>query len=91
MTQERTGLFTFWYPKILNEDLHHLSAEEHNVTHARIGLCDVRATDDLIVSYDYGRDGWKIEQETGLDNSDGSNERVEVAFIKSWANWKVGD
>lgn len=88
MEQQRTGLFNFWYPRSLSDDNAHLGPEDHNVTHCRIGLMDVRATDDLIVSFDFERDGWKIEQETGEDDVNGETEKVEVAFVKSWANWK---
>jgi hypothetical protein len=55
----------------------------------QIGLMDVRAADDIRISYDFERDGWKIEQEkinTNQGHYTGTGEWVEVAFIEAWAN-----
>lgn len=74
--------FDFWYPRQLNDDTLGLHPHEHNVTHCVIGLCDTRATDDIRVSFDFERDGWMIEQETGnLDDR-----WTEVAFVKSFGS-----
>lgn len=49
-----------------------------------IDLEDVRAADNIRVSYDFDRDGWKIEQDkkAHLDGID--EEWVEVSFIQAW-------
>ena len=58
-----------------------------------IGLSDVRAADDIRISYDFGRDGWKIEQASVFE-WDGDDEVCdpdwqEVAFVKAWARQKI--
>mgnify|MGYP003421207567 CR=1 FL=1 len=54
-----------------------------------VGLCDIRAADNIRVSYDFERDGWKIEQASNFSRSAEDQERdedwAEVAFIKAWA------
>jgi len=66
-----------WYPDV----------EDSDVKKIRIGLMDVRAADDIRVSYDKKRDGWKIEQ-ASIFEWEGDEERnedwQEVAFIKAW-------
>lgn len=55
----------------------------------QIGLMDVRAADDIRVSYDFGRDGWKIEQEeivTDHGHYQGTGQWTEVAFVDAWGN-----
>lgn len=52
-----------------------------------IGLMDVRAADSIRVSYDFGRDGWVIEQASKF--AWGAREDVdpdwkEVAFVQAW-------
>lgn len=54
-----------WYPR-----------SEGNEELVRVSLYDVRAADDLLIGYDFERDGWVISR-------DDSPER-EVAFIESW-------
>ncbi len=74
----------FWYPR------------DGMVKYMQIGLYDVRAADDIRVSYDFERDGWKIEQQVTEADENGSTvceEGVadvwkEVAFVKAWANQK---
>jgi len=55
----------------------------------RVSLMDVRAADDILVSYDFDRDGWVIKQASVFewgDEDDGScdGDWQEVAFIKAW-------
>ena len=56
--------------------------------YARLSLNDVRAANDLIVHYDFDRDGWVVEVPTKLSwlpGEDTFDERtVEVAFIEAW-------
>ena len=50
-------------------------------------MMDVRASDDIRVSYDFERDGWKIEQASrfSFEISEPFNEDwQEVAFIQAW-------
>lgn len=73
----------FWYPR--NE-------EPQAVRKMVIGLSDVRAADSIRVSYDFDRDGWKIEQASTF-SWDGDDEKCdpdwqEVAFVKAWAREK---
>lgn len=58
----------------------------------QIGLSDVRAADDIQVSYDFERDGWVIKQasifEWDIDDDVQDADWQEVAFIKAWARDK---
>ena len=65
---------------------------ETRVRHLTIGLYDVRAADDIRVSYDKKRDGWSIEQASTF-TWDGDDELCdpdwqEVAFIQAWGREK---
>jgi len=56
-------------------------------------LCDTRAADEIRISYDFDRDGWKIEQPQranwDADAPDAGDPKwLEVAFIKAWASNK---
>lgn len=61
----------------------------HNeIKHIEVGLCDVRASDGIRITYDFDRDGYVIEQPTQMSWS--VDERPdckwkEVAFVESWA------
>jgi hypothetical protein len=80
-----TVRFDFWYPR--TDDEPHL---------LQVGLYDVRAADDIRISYDFDRDGWKIEQawievvvvppspEHGGGYDDHVDRWEEVAFIRAW-------
>lgn len=54
-----------------------------------VGLSDVRAADDIRISYDFNRDGWKVEQANIFEWD--SNDPIkdpdwqEVAFVQAWA------
>jgi hypothetical protein len=78
-------------------------AREENIVHAeimyprsskvdtiQIGLCDVRAADDIRIQYDFVRDGWVIYQSRDYHphiegNSYGLEEEwFESAFLPAW-------
>ena len=54
-----------------------------------VSLEDVRAADDIRISYDFERDGWVIQQasNTGPWPADAALDEgwQEVAFVKAWA------
>lgn len=56
--------------------------------YVEIGLEHVRAADSIRVSYDFARDGWKIEQasvfEWDCDDTECDRGWVEVGFCKAW-------
>lgn len=60
----------------------------------QVGLTDVRAADDIRISYDFARDGWKIEQasifEWSVDDKIMDEDWQEVAFIQAWARERPG-
>lgn len=58
-----------WYPRTA-------SVQEQYV---RVSLYDVRAAPDLLVAYDYERDGWVVSRDDAL-GGDGSG----LVFIQSW-------
>jgi hypothetical protein len=66
-----------WYPSV-----------EGSVKYLDIGLIAVRASDGIRVSYDFDRDGWKIEQPSVFKWA--PEDKVcdlawrEVAFVQSW-------
>lgn len=64
---EDTVEVELWYPKL------------HPVKFVQVGLMDVRATDNIRISYDYDRDGWKIGQA-----SDDPDDWQEVAFVQAF-------
>jgi hypothetical protein len=69
-----------WYPR-------------HNEKpYIQIGLVDVRAADDIRISYDFDRDGWKIEQastfEWEADDTVRDPDWAEVAFVQAWGREK---
>lgn len=74
--------FDLWYPDAPDSDVHKIS----------IGLMDVRAADDIRISYDKDRDGWKIEQasifEWDADDKICDPDWQEVAFVKAWGRKK---
>lgn len=60
-----------------------------NSKHVEVGLIDVRAADSIRVSYDFDRDGWKIEQalkfQWDTDDTICDRDWQEVAFVQAWA------
>ena len=65
-----------WYPRI------------STVKAIEVGLVDVRAADNIRISYDFDRDGWKIEQaavfEFDADDDVCDEDWQEVAFVQAW-------
>jgi len=72
-----------WYPDVPDSDVRKIV----------VGLMDVRATDDIRISYDKDRDGWKIEQasifEWEADNDVCDPDWQEVAFVQAWGREKI--
>lgn len=61
-----------------------------NATHVHLGLMDVRAADDLRISYDFKRDGWVVEQDFNSHVSDRecAEDWREVGFFRPWPGEK---
>jgi len=72
-----TKYIELWYPRLEGEK-----------KYIRVGLMDVRAADDIRISYDFDRDGWVIEQASifkWAGDDEVCNEGwAEVAFIQAW-------
>ena len=77
-----TACVELWYPRNVDSP----------VKYIQVGLMDVRAADDIRVSYDFDRDGWKIEQasvfEWAADDEVCDPCWQEVAFIQAWSQEK---
>ncbi len=73
-------------------DLLHPDASPDHIKQFVVGLCDVRAADSIRISYDYDRDGYKIEQasifEFDCDDTVCDEDWQEVAFIQAWKRKK---
>lgn len=54
-----------------------------------VGLSDVRAADDILIEYDFERDGYVIKQASkfswSIDEYPGDPDWQEVAFVEAWA------
>lgn len=62
---------------------------EGNPTRLILALSDVRAAGELIVTYDFDRDGYCIQMDRTESVDDGAEwveDLVEVAFIPAWTN-----
>jgi hypothetical protein len=72
-----TAHVDLWYPRL-----------EGKPKYLEVGLVDVRASDNIRISYDFERDGWKIEQASIFewDNDDEICDAgwLEVAFVQAW-------
>lgn len=68
-----------WYP----------GSDGQRVRFVEVGLLDVRAADSVRISYDFDRDGWKIEQARFFDGAPIGEVYdpgwAEVAFVRAWA------
>src|SRR3569623_1239356 len=66
-----------WYPRF-----------PENIGVVEIGIQDTRAADNIRISYDYDRDGWKIEQASVFewDAADTVMDEgwEEVVFVPAW-------
>lgn len=76
-----TAMVSLYYPR-----------NEGQVKQVEIDLIDVRAADSIRVLYDFGRDGWSIQQasifQRGPEDTGMDSDWQEVAFIKAWARKK---
>ncbi len=50
-----------------------------------VGLEHVRAADNIRISYDFARDGYKIEQSRWTEDDASGDDWQEVAFIQAWS------
>jgi len=77
-----------WYPQRIPVEKEK-RRECSNINAFVIGLMDVRAADDIRISYDFDRDGWAVQQSPGSTEEDSDGDQVttwvEVAFIRAWA------
>lgn len=64
--------------------------QNNKIKAIEIGMCCVRAADGIRISYDFERDGWKIEQaqyfEWEVDDSICDPGWIEVSFIQAWGS-----
>lgn len=64
---------------------------QNQIKFIEVGLSDVRAADNLRISYDFDRDGWKVEQayineiDKGTYIDAATNIWEEVGFFQAWA------
>ena len=76
------------YGDAMHIDLWYPDVPDTAVRKFVIGLMDVRAADEIRVSYDKERDGWKIEQASTFswdENDDVCDmDWQEVAFVQAW-------
>lgn len=76
-----TAFIDIWYP-----------GSEGRPAFLVVGLEHVRAADNIRISYDFVRDGWKIEQASTFSWEAGDSVCdpgwAEVAFIHAWAREK---
>lgn len=77
----------------LEDKVAHVEIEyprNNEIDTVEIGMCDVRATDDIRIKYDFDRDGWVILQPRDYhskieDNTyDLKTEWIESAFCPAW-------
>lgn len=64
----------------------------NNIKSITVSLLDVRAADDLNISYDFDRDGWVIRRDIGYWTGESlsqewvvTEENAEIAFIPAWS------
>ena len=73
-----------WYPRV-----------NDNIKYIEVGLMDVRAADNIRISYDFERDGYKIEQASIFQWEAGdiecNEDWQEVAFIQAWGREKQNE
>ena len=79
----------------LNVDLWYPDTPNPEYSKIVVGLVDVRAADDIRISYDKGRDGWSIEQASKFSWESGDAECdcdwQEVAFVQAWGREEPTD
>lgn len=68
-----------WYPGVKGPG---------TISEVRVGIVDTRAADDIVVRYDFDRDGYVVLQERSVEDGyggiDGTGEMVERAFVPAW-------
>lgn len=73
----------------VNVDMEYPRSSPNAVRYVQVGVTDVRAIDDIRVSYDFDRDGWSIEQQSVFqwepDDTVCDPGWKEVAFVKAWS------
>jgi hypothetical protein len=62
-----------WYPSV-----------EGNPDKIQLALQCVRAADDIVITYDYERDGWAISRPLDPPDVHGGGDGRELAFIPAW-------
>lgn len=58
-----------------------------NPNRVKVCLMDTRAADNLVVEYDFSRDGWVIRMDKtreGIGHMETVEELAEVAFVPAW-------
>jgi hypothetical protein len=81
---EGTAHWDFWYPPRSDEE------NPEDVCALQVGLVDVRAADDIRITFEFERDGWVIAQRPFTHNKENGATKYkdrwqEVAFIQAWA------
>jgi len=73
-----------WYP---NVDIGKPRTEDEP-TEVSVGLMHVRAADDIVIDYDFSRDGYRIRmrhvKDPCIPSDDEECPLEEVAFIPAW-------
>ena len=63
--------------------------EDSKAKRVNVGLMDVRAADDILIEYDFERDGYVIKQASKFvwpgDDGVCDPDWQEVAFVQAWA------
>ena len=66
---------------------------DDNANKVEVGICDVRAADNIQIEYDFERDGWSIKQastfEWDADDKVCDPDWQEVAFVQAWGREKT--
>jgi hypothetical protein len=75
---------------IVGVELQYPRCEDGRPTAVEINLCDVRAADGLLISYDFDRDGWVVKQASRFEWEAGDTVCdpgwKEVAFVQAWGS-----
>lgn len=84
-----TGVEIIVRGETISVDLCYPRMDDERVRAIEVGLSDVRAADQIRITYDFERDGWKIEQasifEWEVDDAVCDRGWKEVAFIPAWS------
>lgn len=82
---DNTAIVEISYPRL----------DDNKIKNIEVGLSDVRAADNIRISYDFDRDGWKIEQASifswDIEDTEMDPDWQEVAFVKAWEREKSHD